>query len=1803
MREKKRCRWLALLLAVVMLLSVLPTAVFAARDTSNDEFYKIVHLDCGRKYFTKDWIIALINEVAYDGYNQLQLAFGNDGLRFLLNDMSFTANGTNYLHADVVKAVEQGNANQNSSGDSRYLTQSEMDEIIAAANAKGIEIVPLLNLPGHANAILDIAGDAYNASGSNNTLDVTSGDARDFGYAIFTKYVDYFAGKGCKFFNFGADEYANDASGAFSFNRLNEAGYNNFVEYINLMAGYIEGKQMTPRAFNDGLYYNNQTATNIDTKIQCCYWSNGWDGYSPAAASFVAGRGHAMINTHGDYYYVLGKDDAFTPGKTTTHDANLYTAAAGWSNDSFPGGTVSNPAGSMFCIWCDYPNAETETQIAANTRLVMRALSKKMDNVSIDNLDETVVPGGFNADGSLNVLDLTSKISGLQTQMTLNGTQTLNLGESATWTSSNENVITLASTARSVVSPSVVATAVGVGSATITAETDSTVYAATVTVAGESAENAEDMISSTGSSGYVLDDDGVDANAKYLIVYNNNAMKLTGNTNFGSTAVTVEDGVVTSNVDDSTIWKYQNGGFYNSTYSCYLSIEFNSLSTSSSLATVTVSRNSDTYTLSNTPYLTTFYLLYNNGWTCTRSSSKATAVSLYKMVEATYTVDPALQQQRITALTVSNDGYTDESWNAYQTALTAANAKLSEVQNATYNSESDAQTALAELIAAVDALQTAKDALKKSRSITVKYQTADGTVVKTETLRVAEDAASVTLQTPFSANDKTYAVNNPTLALTAATSYTVTVTEVQEDLSSKTLTVEFWITNQQVTANGSTSMEITADTDGVYSENGVLISDQVPAAGSQGKNTMVFWKGTRLDSDHHQTTDGGVDMTKSGNDFTYIRYWNGSWAYSADGKSWAAVADGDQIVAYYLQRTDVTDEITTLVVDWGPQRDNWSSGLGYLGTKYVLVDYSVKYESGEESPSSFPTEKSLGFHCDVNTKINGYYYRDLGMVRGLETKDYEIYMITLTPTSDDPSNILASTAAGNSSYSYRGTEVVAWAATEADLENSELGTYTSINGNYTYSIGGEPIVSGLQIYRQHGMKVTFYVRAKVTEDSLSVHYVDDVTKQEFYSYNIAVKSGTLFNENIGLADPWKGNLANGSVTNLQDKTQTVSADLSTMPAIGAQYRYSEYACKSVTRSENGKEVYLYYTFNNTHKFVIDFGLPLNITRENLGIEGNWTSAAVTGAKYGTATATIGDGVTYTPTRVLTEVETLQLTLTDSSDPDGSVTHQVYIYPASNVLYEDNFLTQYQPEGKTYAQWTTGPAESATGAVQSAVQTTLYGYDVAYVPEAGNVAPSNSMGSAWTIAGLSSGNGSQYLTTTFTGNGFDLLGTAGHNTGYVYVLLKPKDGSTAKLYVVDTSYVDGKQTTLTQVPLLHAEFDTQNTYDVTIRAAFRQGTAAAGSGDTGTQVSRAAAFSMSAAPTSLDSVYDMVDELFADGFEIDDVEYVYFDDASALAELENSSRATYAMSYALDSATAAATVDAGVNATTARPAGDTVTIDGFRVYRSTDNSAYSVSEHNEYEATYVNVAEAVLNGTTFTAFTENGNGNWTSVEDYHNAGGPKWEVYLNTSSAIAFKVNTTKPVQISARAIGDSAVMKVNNTEVELTSKTEMYYEVTPDSSGIVTIKATNGKLAIANIKIPAGTQTTALTDDEITKVVPMLLRMAAAPGEPDPEQPGTEEPEPTPVFTPETFKTRVNSIRTRNRKIVTLTITASTDVDHVVVNGKTYYPMNKLLVKWGLSKTYVFTIMDTAGASETRSFEIVAYNADGLASSTYTDAG
>ena len=59
----------------------------------------------------------------------------------------------------------------------------------------------------------------------------------------------------------------------------------------------------------------------------------------------------------------------------------------------------------------------------------------------------------------------------------------------------------------------------------------------------------------------------------------------------------------------------------------------------------------------------------------------------------------------------------------------------------------------------------------------------------------------------------------------------------------------------------------------------------------------------------------------------------------------------------------------------------------------------------------------------------------------------------------------------------------------------------------------------------------------------------------------------------------------------------------------------------------------------------------------------------------------------------------------------------------------------------------------------------------------------------------------------------------------------------------------------------------------------------------------------------------------------------------------------------------------------------------------------------------------------------------------------------------------------------------------------------------------------------------------------------------------------------------------------------------LTINGQTVKPMNSLLVKRGWSKEYIYVFTDTAKRGESKTYEIIAYNADGVASEARTVTG
>lgn len=1521
---------LSMILVLVMLLSLLsmaaftlPTAASSDGAASNDDsFYRIVHLDCGREYFTKDWIIALINEMSAAGYNQLQLAFGNGGFRFYLNDMGVGSYGS-----DAVKnALEDGNNHYNTYGDdgtansewmtynpeTNALTEQEMDAIIAHANSKGVEIVPMINTPGHMHALLaamqELGMSNVSVSGKTGCMNLGNSDAVDFTKELLTKYVNYFANKGCKFFNLATDEYS-------SFNTT-------FYNYANSLVDIVTAAKMTPRVFNDSFLSsgNNTIKSNNTYPTQVCYWYQG----STKSARSLSYSGYPMINTNHDYYYVSTNEywNLYREGYTFVGDYNESTwvsKAEQFSNTSFYGSNVNSPAGSMFCIWCNTPGKNNETAIAQQIRMVLRVIGARMQNSSDYSASSVLVDGGFKADGTINKPSETQEdfkltlpgSDGAQTPtLTVNGTTTLTATTEATWTSSNENVVKLsaaqtadaakaAAVSTAITGTAVTATAVGAGTATITA---------------------------------------------------------------------------TSTADPS------------------------------------------------------------------------------KTAQMTLTVaaaDSALSKVTLPInLWLTNTGVVPTDWGTSYNSISKSGF--------TFGTDSD--------------------------------------------------------------NSKDY-----------------------------------WRTFRA-------TYNLSAAENNVNSEKGAKLSGLLPGTGtaygyrgdSKPESYPVdFWKCTYNTSAERQSTDGWTNKSLKGTEFQYIRYWDGNWAYSTDGTEWVTISNvgadakdtgKNQVNIWYRQVTTVTKEITTLNVDWGP------AGEPTKDTQNQILDYAVKYESGQMSPSTFPNDgKSVvynmgGDNTYSDTDKTGKYRIVYG-ITGLETADYELYMITLTPNSATRKYNYYTQSVNEYTYN-KDNEKAIWVKSQADLP-SDITPFSNdaFYGDCVY--GGEPTVDRAKIYEGKSLLVTYYVRAKQTDDSLTVHYIDatDANNQtEFYSYNIAVNKGTVFDRNISLPETTIDgvtSLTKGKVINKYENPQYVSSDLTTMPAIGAEYRYVQYKCSNVVRTDD-KNVYLYYTFSNKVSYVIDFGLPLKIKLSDLNASLNRATiqtVKIDGAKFGKTDYANGV-ITYTPTKAINEIDTLTVTVTgnitykDANGNDvtknGTVSYKVSIIPATSVYYEDSFA-QFTNADKSKGvnlnttdkgYWMTdGTTQTNVNQALEALgsKENVYGYDGAYTK-----CNTFSMGSATKVtvdANTSKLGQSPTATFTFTGTGFDVISLTDNNSGAISV----------KVYAVNSDGTE-KQVEGTLV---------NNYYGYTCKDG-----------------------KWIVTPTGDNNVLYQIPVIKIGGLDY----------------------GTYKV------------VITAAYATYADKTGDnqySFWLDAIRVYdpMGKDNATYK--KDGEGYPQYIKLHDALVAENVETALFIDGAAE-ADITAYKNYG-PNNEVYLANGQAITFTVpsNTNiASIQIGAKAPnGSAAKMVVNGTETNITSATEMYYEIGTEGRNFTIVNNGNGILSLTNLKItftdkPGSTiALTAPTAEEQTTAVKSVRALFAAP-----EQ----------TFEPEHFTAKW-SRNVRKGGTATLTVKASADVNAITVNGEkiTAHTTKTARSFWGPKETYhVFTYRVTNAA--TADYIVCALNADGVASDPIT---
>ena len=337
----------------------------AKREVEKLAKNKVISIDAGRKYFTLDQLKRIVDKASELGYSDVHLLLGNDGLRFLLDDMTITANGKTYASDDVKNAIIQGTKAYYDDPNGTTLTQAEVAELIEYAKSKGIGLIPAINSPGHMDAML-VAMEklgiknpqAHFDKVSKTTMDLRNEEAMNFVKALIGKYMDFFAGK-TKIFNFGTDEYANDATSAQGWYYLKWYQlYGKFAEYANTLAAMAKERGLQPMAFNDGFYYEDKDDVQFDKDVLISYWSKGWWGYNLASPQYLASKGYKFLNTNGDWYYVIGnhkQDEAYPLSKAVENSGKVpfnQLASTKYPEVDLP--TV----GSMLAIWADRPSAE-----------------------------------------------------------------------------------------------------------------------------------------------------------------------------------------------------------------------------------------------------------------------------------------------------------------------------------------------------------------------------------------------------------------------------------------------------------------------------------------------------------------------------------------------------------------------------------------------------------------------------------------------------------------------------------------------------------------------------------------------------------------------------------------------------------------------------------------------------------------------------------------------------------------------------------------------------------------------------------------------------------------------------------------------------------------------------------------------------------------------------------------------------------------------------------------------------------------------------------------------------------------------------------------------------------------------------------------------------------------------------------------------------------------------------------------------------------------------------------------------------
>ena len=350
-----------------------------------------IHVDMARKYISKDWFIRQIREMSYFKMNAIQMHF-SENLGFRIE-----------CETDPSIVSEE------------HLTKADVREILAEAKKYGVKVIPSFDSPGHVDQILrahpeygqkDKYGNNYKSG-----LDVTNPEAIKYIYSLYDEYMELF--KGCTDFHIGGDEYMEFDRAPFTtqykevldnYARENidpNASWKDVIaKYINDLAEHVHEKGFTPRIWNDGIYYGenswgqNKQMIEMHKYIGIDFWSQMSWNYSIAKLQTFLDKGHDTIyNVNASFFYYVLRPSMPDDGRKQHSFDNLNSDKLifdQWTPGKFQANTIAddNPSikGASLAIWCDKADVCDEDTITEDIANEMRALATKAWNTSSNSI-------------------------------------------------------------------------------------------------------------------------------------------------------------------------------------------------------------------------------------------------------------------------------------------------------------------------------------------------------------------------------------------------------------------------------------------------------------------------------------------------------------------------------------------------------------------------------------------------------------------------------------------------------------------------------------------------------------------------------------------------------------------------------------------------------------------------------------------------------------------------------------------------------------------------------------------------------------------------------------------------------------------------------------------------------------------------------------------------------------------------------------------------------------------------------------------------------------------------------------------------------------------------------------------------------------------------------------------------------------------------------------------------------------------------------------------------------------------------